>query len=60
MFILTAVVVSLVVGVIAHQRLFAERPPGRRVAYSVALAVLTPALLFLLLAALVGMSFLFG
>jgi hypothetical protein len=55
---LIAVVIGLVAAGVAYTSLFRSQSPGRRVAYSMLVAVAVPLLLFLLLGALVGISFL--
>ena len=57
MLAVAAAFIGIAVGAIAYSTVFAGRPPGRRLAYAVATALLTPVALFVLVAILVGLSF---
>ena len=57
MLAVAAALIDIAVGAIAYATVFADRPPGRRLVYAVATALMTPLVLFALVALLVGFSF---
>ena len=57
MLAIAAALIGIAVGAITYATVFADRPPGRRLVYAVAMAVMTPVALFVLVALLVGLSF---
>jgi hypothetical protein len=57
MLAVAAALIGIVVGAIAYSTIFADRPHGRRLVYAVATGLMTPVVLFVLVALLVGFSF---
>ena len=57
MLILAAAVICLLVGFAGYGWLFAARPPGQRLVFSILLAMAMPLLLIALIALVVGYTF---
>ena len=57
MLFVAAALIGIAVGAIAHATVFADRPRRRRLVYAVGIALMTPVVLFVLVALLVGLSF---
>lgn len=57
MLVLLAAVIGLVAGVVAYGRLFRAASFSRRLTYAVAVGLATPVFLFVLVSALVAISF---
>ena len=57
MLAVAAALMGIAVGAIAYTTVFADRPRGLRLVYAGAVAVMTPVVLFVLVALLVGLSF---